>query len=146
MVKKRFFSAFFALVIIMSLSNAAWATDAKIVPYASDYLDGCSVRLRSNDVGSMAVDVTVDAVGVADEVGIIEIYVERKIDNKWKFYKSLDSVDHPEFYDYNSRDYLATIYFDAESGYTYRVTITAYARKGSGSDTLDLTSYTCVCK
>ena len=122
------------------------AADGEIVPYASDYLDGCSVRLSSSAVGQMTVDVTVDAVGIADKVGIIEIFAEWKIDGEWWFYKSLDSVDHPEFYEYNSRDYLNTIYFDAESGYTYRVTITAYAEKGSGSDTLDLTSYSCRCK
>lgn len=145
-MRKRLISAFLAIITIFSLNSAVWAAEAEIVPYASDYLDGCSVGLNSPSIGRMEVNVTVDAVGIADVVGIIEIYVERKIDNKWKFYKSLDSVDHPEFYDYNSRDYLATIYFDAESGYTYRVTITAYAEKGSGSDTLDLTSYSCKCK
>ncbi len=145
-MKRQMVSMVLALITIFSLNSVAWANDEYPVPYASDYLDGCSLGLRSPSTGRMAVDITVDAVGVADVVGIIEIYVERKIDNKWKFYKSLDSVDHPEFYDYNSRDYLATIYFDAESGYTYRVTITAYAEKGSGSDTLDLTSYNCVCK
>ena len=145
-MRKRFFSVFFLLAVIMSLNNTVWAADTGVVPYASDYLDGCSVRLRTNGVGSMAVDVTVDAVGIADVVGIIEIYVERQENGKWYFYKSLDSVDHPEFYEYNSRDYLATIHFDAESGYTYRVTITAYAEKGSGSDTLDITSYSCKCK
>lgn len=145
-MKRRMISIVLVLITIFSLNSVAWANVEEIVPYASDYLDGCSLGLRSPSAGRMAVDVTVDAVGIADVVGIIEIYVERKIDNKWKFYKSLDSVDHPEFYDYNSRDYLATIYFDAESGYTYRVTVTAYAEKGSGSDTLDLMSYSCVCK
>lgn len=145
-MNKRILSVVFVFITILNLSVTALVAGKGAVPYASDYLDGCSVRLSSSAVGRMAVDVTVDAVGIADAVGILEIYVERKIDNKWKFYKSLDSVDHPEFFDYNSRDYLATLYFDAESGYTYRVTITAYAEKGSGSDTLDLTSYTCVCK
>lgn len=145
-MRNRVISAFLVIITMFSLNSTVWASDTEAVPYASDYLDGCSVGLNSPSVGRLEVNVTVDAVGVADEVGIIEIYVERKIDNKWKFYKSLDSVDHPEFYDYNSRDYLATIHFDAESGYTYRVTITAYARKGSGSDTLDLMSYSCVCK
>ena len=145
-MNKRILSIVFVFITILNLSATALAAEKGAVPYASDYLDGCTVRLSSSAVGRMAVDVTVDAVGIADAVGILEIYVERKIDNKWKFYKSLDSVDHPEFFDYNSRDYLATLYFDAESGYTYRVTITAYAEKGSGSDTLDLMSYSCVCK
>lgn len=145
-MKKRITSIILAVITIFSLNSTVWAADNGIVPYASDYLDGCSVGLNSPSIGRMAVNVTVDAVGIADKIGIIEIYVERKINDGWWFYKSLDSVDHPEFYDYNSRDYINTIFFDAESGYTYRVTITAYARKGSGSDTLDLTSYSCLCR
>lgn len=145
-MKKQMISIILVFITIFSLSSVASANDKAIVPYASDYLDGCSVGLRSPSTGRMAVDITVDAVGISDKVGIIEIYVERQVNGKWRFYESLDCVDHPEFFDYNSRDYLATIYFDAESGYTYRVTITAYAEKGSGSDTADLMSYTCVCK
>lgn len=145
-MKTRVTSICLVIITMISLSSTVWAAKNEAVPYASDYLDGCSVALASTGVGQMVVDVTVDAVGIADKVGISEIYVERKEAGKWEFYKSLDSVDHPEFYAYNSRDYLNSIYFSAESGYTYRVTITAYAKKGSGSDTLDLMSYSCVCK
>lgn len=145
-MKKCTISLFLVIITMFSLSTTIWAADSEIIPYASDYLDGCSVGLNSPSVGLMEVNVTVDAVGIADKVGIMEIYVERKINGDWYFYKSLDSVDHPEFYEYNSRDYLNSIYFNAESGYTYRVTITAYAQKGSGSDTLDITSYSCRCK
>ncbi len=145
-MKTRVTSICLVIITMISLSSTVWAAKNEAVPYASDYLDGCSVALDSTGVGQMVVDVTVDAVGIADKIGISEIYVERKEAGKWEFYKSLDSVDHPEFYVYNSRDYLNSIYFSAESGYTYRVTITAYAKKGSGSDTLNLTSYTCVCK
>lgn len=145
-MKRRIISIVLVFITILSLSSVVSANDKELVPYASDYLDGCSVGLRSPSIGRMAVDVTVDAVSIADKVGIIEIYVERQVNGKWKFYESLDCVDHPEFFDYNSRDYLATLYFDAESGYTYRVTITAYAQIGSGSDTADLTSYSCLCR
>ena len=145
-MKTRVTSICLVIITMISLSSTVWAAKNEAVPYASDYLDDCSVALDSTGVGQMVVDVTVDAVGIADKIGISEIYVERKEAGKWEFYKSLDSVDHPEFYVYNSRDYLNSIYFSAESGYTYRVTITAYAKKGSGSDTLNLTSYTCVCK
>ena len=145
-MKTRVTSICLVIITMISLSSTVWAAKNEAVPYASDYLDGCSVALASTGVGQMVVDVTVDAVGIADKVGIFEIYVERKEAGKWEFYKSLDSVDHPEFYVYNSRDYLNSIYFSAESGYTYRVTITAYAKKGSGSDTSDLMSYSCVCK
>ncbi len=145
-MKRRTISLFLAIITIFSLSSVAWASDDEISPRASDYLDGCSIALDSPSVGRMVVDVTVDAVGIADKIGIVEIYVERKEAGVWEFYKSLDSVDHPEFYEYNSRDYLNSIYFSAESGYTYRATITAYAKRGSGSDTLDATSYSCRCK
>lgn len=145
-MKKRLFSIFCIVVAIFNLCGTSLATDTGIMPQASDYLDGCSLRLRSTSGGRMAVDITVDAVGIADIVGVREIYIERQEGTKWKFYDSMDSVEHPEFYDYDSRDYLATIYFDGVPGDTYRVTITAYAKKGAGSDTLDFTSYAVLCR
>lgn len=145
-MRRKLLSIFFVLIAIFNLCNVALADDSEIVPYSSDYLNGATVFLRAVGNGRMAVDITVDAVGVADTVGVREIYIEHLVNGRWKYYDSMDSVDHPEFYDYNSRDYLATIYFDGISGDTYRVTLQVYAKKGSGSDTHDLTSRAVSCK
>lgn len=144
-MKTRITSLAFALLLILSLGSNAFANDSDVVPYSSLYLDGCIVALRANGDGEMAVDVVVDSVGKADKVGIREIYVEELKNGKWYFYESLDSVDHPEFYEYNSYCYVNTIKFDGVPGRYYRVTITAYAKKGNGSDTLDHTTDKTLC-
>lgn len=144
-MKTRITSLAFALLLILSLGSNAFANDSDVVPYSSLYLDGCIVALRANGDGEMAVDVVVDSVGKADKVGIREIYVEELKNGKWYFYESLDSVDHPEFYEYNSYCYVNTIKFDGVPGRYYRVTITAYAKKGNGSDTLDHTTNKTLC-
>lgn len=57
----------------------------------------------------MAVDVTVEAIDIADIVGIHGIYIEYQVNGRWKFYDTLDSIDYPEFYMYDSPDYTNTI-------------------------------------
>lgn len=136
-MKKNVATLFIAFAAIFALCSVALANNYEPVPYSSLYLDGCGASLRAKGNGEMAVDVVVDSVGKADKVGIREIYVEELKDGKWYFYESLDSVDHPEFYEYNTYCYVDTIKFDGVPGRYYRVTITAYVKKGNGSDTLD---------
>lgn len=153
---KKVLSLVIAMCMFFSLSSTAFAVDVgkseaeptavANVLRASYYLDGYSVGLGAKGSGLMAVAMTVDGVGVMDKIGVREIYIEQKIDGVWKFYDSLDGAEHPEFYDYNSRDYIGTTYFTGTPGVTYRVTLTAYAKKGTGSDTGYITSPTVVCK
>lgn len=95
--------------MLFSLGSVAWADDTGIVPFSSDYLEGHSVYLRSSKTGRMAVDVTVEAIDIADIVGIHGIYIEYQVNGRWKFYDTLDSIDYPEFYMYDSPDYTNTI-------------------------------------
>ena len=57
-----------------------------------------------------------------------------------------NGAEHPEFYDYNTWDYVGTTYFQGTPGVSYRVTLTVYARNSKGSDTGYITSYTVVCR
>lgn len=143
-MKKRAISILMIIVAVCSTFSMASAVD--VVPYASAYLDGYSVALQAEGNGEMSVSMTVDGVGVMDKIGVREIYIEEKYNGVWNFYDSLDAAEHPEFYDYNSRDYIGTTYFTGRPGRSYRVTLTVYAKKGSGSDTGDITSYTVTCK
>lgn len=154
---KKFLSMVMAMCIVFTLANTAYAVDVDTsentsmaitsnILRASRYLDGYSVGLGAKGNSLMAVAITVDGVGVMDKIGAREIYIEQKIDGVWKFYDSLDGAEHPEFYDYDSRDYIATTYFTGTPGVSYRVTLTAYAKNSSGSDTGYVTSPVVVCK
>lgn len=55
---------------------------------------------------------------------------ERKYTNEghtWRYYDSLFAAEHPEFYEYNSRDFVGTTYFQGTPGVSYRVTLTVYS-------------------
>lgn len=153
---KKSISLIMAICMALSLTCTAFAADVDTseatymaTTYnsirASYYLDGYSVGLCADGNGQMAVAMTVDGVGVMDKIGVRELYIEQKINGVWEFYDSLDAAEHPEFYDYDSRDYIATTYFTGTPGVSYRVTLTAYAKKGTGSDTGYVTSPTVVC-
>lgn len=145
-MKKRLLSLTFAVLMILSMCGIATA-DEEIEPYASAYLDACSVQLRAVGNGKMEVDAMVESVGgEADRIGLKEIYIEQQKYGKWYFYASLDSVDHPEFYQYNTWDYVETIPFDGVAGYNFRVTIMAYSERDGGWDTMELTSHTIRCR
>ena len=75
----------------------------------------------------MRVAVVVNGVGILDKIGVTRIDIEQKVNGKWIYYDTLDSVDHPEFYTYNARTYLNEIPFDGTPGVSYRVTVKVYA-------------------
>lgn len=145
-MKRTLLSVFLVFTLIFVIGPVTWADDIGIEPYASDYLDYYSITLKSNKVGSMQVSVLIDATDVADIVGIQSAYIEYQQNGRWKFYDSLDQSDYPEFFQYDTGTFLHTFTFDGVSGDTYRVTITPYAKIGSGSDTKSLTSTSVRCK
>ena len=113
---------------------------------ASQYLDGYSVGIEARGNGKIAVAMTVDGTGIMEKIGVAEVEIEYKTNGVWRYYDSLFAAEHPEFYEYNSRDFVGTTYFQGTPGVSYRVTLTVYARNSKGSDTGYITSYTIVCK
>ena len=89
---------------------------------------------------------TVDGTGIMEKIGVREVEIEYKANGVWHYYESQFASEHPEFYEYNSRDFVGTTYFQGTPGVSYRVTLTVYARNSKGSDTGYITSYTVVCK
>lgn len=141
-MKKRAISFLLAVVMLLTLTGTAFA----VAPRASDYLDSYMVVLRAMGNGTMEVSMSVEGVGIQDKIGVREVMIEKKINGVWTYQESLDSVDYPEFYAYNSRDYLGAVNFTGTPGVSYRVTLTVYARTGTGSDTGYVTSPVVVCK
>lgn len=135
------------LVVFFIFSATMISAADNIAPLrASYYLDGYTVVLSAKGNGRMLVSMIVDGVGIQDKIGVSKIDIDEKVDGKWHYYDTLYAVDHPEFYDYNTRDYLGDVSFYGTPGNSYRVTLLVYAEKDGGWDTGDITSYTVECK
>lgn len=146
-MKKRILPLLFVICVLVSIISTAGARE--IIPYASKYLDQYGVTLIATGDGEMAIDMFVDGVSKMSKIGVMEVYIEEKNTStgSWHEYDTLYGMDDPStFYDYNSYDYLRTIYFDGVVGRYYRVSLIVYAGNSSGSDTGEITSYTVRCK
>ena len=139
------------VAMLFSMNITAFAVDRIGAPIAhamrsSSYLDSYSVGIEARGNGTIAVTMTVDGKGKMEKIGVIEVEIEQKVNGNWRYYDSQYGAEHPEFYDYNTWDYVGTTYFQGTPGVSYRVTLTVYARNSKGSDTGYITSYTVVCR
>lgn len=143
---KKTISVFLAFLMLLSINCTAFASEENdLSEHASYYLDSYAVVLTAKGNGKMAITANVEGVGVQDQIGLLSIDIDQKVDGKWCYYDTLDAVDHPEFYDYDSWDYFHTIYFYGTPGVSYRVTLTVYAEKGGGWDTGYVSSFAATC-
>ena len=141
-MKRRLFSLFLMLIMMFSVGMTASAVYRPEIGMptingtrSSAYLDG-----------QIAVAMTVEARSKMEKLGVHEVEIEQKVNGNWRYYDSQYGAEHPEFYDYNTWDYVGTTYFQGTPGVSYRVTLTVYARNSKGSDTGYITSYTVVCR
>lgn len=143
-MKKRAVSLFLVIVTLMGISGAASAVEAR----SSNNLSSYRVTLTAKGNGQMGISVTIRGVEEQDKIGVQEIEIEHKTsaNGSWTHYDTLYGASHPEFYAYNTRLYSKEITFDGEPGEIYQVTITAYAKKGSSSDTGEATSGAVTCR
>lgn len=132
MKKKRFCAVFIVIAILLSISSFAAETRA------SDQLSKYSVEAEYN---AGEINVTVYVIGslTATRVGCESIQVYEKIGSSWSLQESLDEFDGNMAV--NSRTYLHTHSFNANSGTEYRVNITIFAENSEGRDTRSFTRY-----
>ena len=145
-----------AVLVVFSLSTSAIAVEVPpdsppqinelLNNRSSAYLDGYSVAIEARGDGEIAVIMNVDGKGVMDKIGVREVEIDYKENGTWKYYDSVYAAEHPEFYDYDSRDFMGTTYFQGTPGVLYRVTLTVYAGNSTGHDTGYITSYAVTCK
>lgn len=150
-MKRKIMSIMMMVAMLFSMNITAFAVDRIGAPIAhamrsSSYLDSYSVGIEARGNGTIAVTMTVDGKGKMEKIGVIEVEIEKKVNGNWRYYDSQYGAEHPEFYDYNTWDYVGTTYFQGTPGVSYRVTLTVYARNSKGSDTGYITSYTVVCR
>lgn len=143
-MRKRALSFCLAAMMLLGTAGTAFAVE----PRASYTLDDYYVGLTAEGEGVMTISVVVNGVGQQDKIGVRQIDIEYKTsaNGTWEYYDSLYGAEYPEFYTYNERSYLNDIPFDGVPGHYYRVTITAYAKKGTLSDTGYVTSPGVRCK
>lgn len=145
-MKKKLISTLLVFIMLTCLNAKAFSAEGDIELYASAYLERYYVALSADGGGKMTLVVSVDGVGIPDKIGIQSIEIQQKINGDWQFYDEMDSVDHPEFYVCNSRDYFDSVEFYGTPGITYQVIVTVFAYKGSGGGTGHITSPAVVCK
>ena len=104
-----------------------------------------STGLSALDNEQLLIRVAKADVSTQDKIGVQRIDIDQLINGQWTYYDTMYSSEHPEFYTYNSPDYVNGIYFNGTHGTTYRVTVKVYAKKGNGSDTGFVTSNSCIC-
>lgn len=154
-MKKRILSLFM-LVLMMStlccnalaVSSHAVDTNAKTIEAsrrASSYLSTYSVSLTAKTNHRMAIDATVYGTSVMDKIGVSIVKIEQKTNGVWSNCDTLYAINNPDFYQYNTLNYVNTISFYGTQGVQYRVTLTVYAGKGSGSDSATVSSYVITC-
>lgn len=145
-MEKKFVVILLAFLILSGIAIPALAAEDTAIPYSSAYLDGYFIAMGAKGNGRMVASVSIDGVGVQDKIGILRVDIYKKVNESWIFHDTIDAVDHPEFYAYNSRDYVGDVEFYGTPGIAYYVTVTAVAYKGNGGDTGYITSPTVVCK
>lgn len=145
-MKRKFVPIMLVLVMLLGLVNTAYAADNQPTPYASSYLEDYYVALSAKGNGKMLISMGVDGVGTQDKIGVSYIDIEEKENGKWSYYDTLYSMDHDDFFAYDTWEYTGAVAFYGTPGLSYRVTVHVYARKGTGSDTGYVVSYTEVCR
>lgn len=143
-MKKRAISLLLVMVTLLGATGVAAAVEAR----SSYNLSSYRVTLTAKGNGKMEISVSIRGVEEQDKIGVQEIEIEHKTsaNGSWTHYDTLYGASHPEFYAYNALRYSKEITFDGEPGEIYQVTITAYAKKGSNSDTGEATSSAVTCR
>jgi len=138
-LKKRVVALVLAFMMIVSVGSVASAR-------ASDYLSSYTVALDALGNGEMEIFFDVDGTGTMTKIGAQVLYVDEYVNGAWSPYLTLAAVDNDDFYGYNTAGHIGLAYFDGTPGVKYRVTLVAYARNSSGSDTGSVTSPAVYCR
>ena len=146
-MRKKVLCVFVSLILLFNCFPVALAVGPEGVEntQSSQYLSSYTVALIALSNGKMAVEMDVNATGYMTQVGVQELYIEQKINGVWQEFDTVYGAAHSDFFEYNDYTYLGEYFFYGVNGRQYRVTMTAFARNSSGSDTGDVMSVTATC-
>ena len=118
----------------MALANDAPFDDSPAILRSSNYLTTYIADIEAQGNNIVKVSFTVRAKTTMDEVGVLQIEIERNAGNGWFYDRTLDHDDYSNFIKQNALSNKSSVTFTGIAGYQYRATITAYAADSGGSD------------
>ena len=132
-MKKRFLSLLFAALLLVSLSTAVYAVDAR----ASAYFGATDVRAYAKSGGKILFEIDIDATHTMQELGASEVYVyEEQDDGTWDNVYTFTMDAHPYLIETNSVGAYVDATYQGTVGKKYFATVACYARDSSGAETL----------
>lgn len=138
-----------SIILLLSLTTTAFALNQdKDKNRSSNYLSSYGVLLSQGTNHQLCISVDIEGVRLMTRIGLFEVYIEEysEVYGGWTEYDVwYGSNNMSTFYEYNSYDYVNQFYFAGTPGNQYRVTITAFAMDGTGSDTGTVTSVVRTC-
>ena len=134
-MKKRFFSLLCAVLLVASLSTAAFAANAGA--RASDYFSATSARAYARSGGKILFEIDVDATHTMQEVGASEIYVhEQQDDGSWEIVYTFTKEAHPYLIETNSIGGYVDATYQGTVGKNYYAVVAFYAKDSTGYECL----------
>ena len=132
-MKERFFSLFFALLLLFSVSTVSYAVDAR----ASDYFSFTDVRAYAKSGGKILFEVDINATHTMQEVGASEIYVyEQQDDGSWDNVYTFTMDEHSYLIETNTAGAFVDATYQGTVGKKYFGTVVCYARDSAGAEGL----------
>lgn len=132
-MKKRFLSLLFAMLLLVSLSTAAYAVDAR----ASAYFSATDVRAYAKSGGKILFEIDIDATHTMQEVGASEVYVyEQQSDGSWDNVYTFTMEAHPYLIETNSVGAYVDATYQGTVGKNYYALVACYARDSEGAEWL----------
>ena len=132
-MKKRFLPLLCAMLLLFSLSTAAYAVEAR----ASDYFGYTSVRAYAKSGGKILFEVDIDATHTMQEVGASEIYVYEQQDNgSWDNVYTFTMDEHAYLIETNSMSACVDATYQGTVGKNYYAAVACYAKDSNGYECL----------
>ena len=142
-MKRRLLSLLCAVILLVSLSTAAYASNAR----ASAYFGATSVRAYAKSGGKILFEVDINATHTMQEVGASEIYVyEQQDDGSWNNVYTFTMDDHPYLIETNTAGAFVDATYQGTVGKNYFASVSCYAKDSSGTEKIMFDTYVVTAK
>lgn len=125
--------------VVTMLFTLAFAVD-NIFIRSSEYFRGYRVWTSSNGNGMIEICADIKATGQMTRIGMDEIEIQCLSSGKWRTVDTISGTTRNGMLESNTSSYSGFYEYDGSSGKTYRAIVTVYAKNGSGSDSVPMTT------
>jgi hypothetical protein len=127
---------------VLLLSAAASVPASAGVLRASPCLSSYDAWATASGGGNVQIDFDVNAVSLADKVGVSQIVVQKKVGSSWTNVHTYSSATTISLLASNLISHCGDVTYAGTSGQQYRAVVTVYAKIGSISDSKTVTTNT----